>query len=181
MKRKSYSFAAISVLVIALGVGLCGCGAIFQKTTAELSIASNPAEAAATVTGGPKKEPEKVKLEVKTPDTVTVKRKYNYKVTVEKPGYESQTVDVKKEMNIGYFLLDLIWIGVVPGTFIPLPWGPVIDGVTGGWWNLKPTTVNVTLQKAETPSEEPEGEVLLESEPVNRKEPVTEPDHHPLF
>src|ERR1700761_9809131 len=78
-------------------VALCalagGCASFTRGTTENLSIASTPAGAEAIISG---LENPTTCL---TPCSVVVKRDADISVTVQKPGYESQTIPLTREIQ----------------------------------------------------------------------------------
>lgn len=60
----------------------------------------------------------------------------NFSVTIKKDGCETQTKTFTQKSFRGWaFTGSLLgWTGLVPGTFIPLPWGIALDAATGAWW-----------------------------------------------
>lgn len=69
-----------------------------------------------------------------------------FSVTIKKEGCETQTKDFVQRSFRGWaFTGSLLgWTGLVPGTFIPLPWGLVVDGATGAWWKPDENEPGVT-------------------------------------
>ncbi|MFZ9839772.1 MAG: PEGA domain-containing protein [Opitutaceae bacterium] len=121
----------IRLLLVVLGiaaVSLCtGCATIVKGTTQEVPVSSEPAGARVSVDGS---------AAGTTPTTVTLSRKANHMVTIEKDGYQLESVAITKSMG-----------GAVAGNIIAgglVGWG--VDAVSGAQYNLNPTTVNVRLQ-----------------------------------
>jgi len=121
----------IRVLILTLGiaaVSFCtGCATIVKGTTQEIPVSSEPTGARVSVDGS---------AAGTTPTTVTLSRKANHMVTIEKEGYQSESVAITKSMG-----------GAVAGNIIAgglVGWG--VDAVSGAQYNLNPTTVNVRLQ-----------------------------------
>jgi hypothetical protein len=119
-------------------VALCalagGCASVTRGTTENLSIASTPSGAEAIISG----------LEnpttCVTPCSVVVKRNADISVTVQKPGFEPQTIPLTREIQgtgAAGFAGNVIAGGLV---------GMGVDAVTGAARDHKPNPVIVTLQ-----------------------------------
>lgn len=72
----------------------------------------------------------------------------NFSITVKKEGCETQTKTFTQKSFRGWaFTGSLLgWTGLVPGTFIPLPWGIAVDAATGAWWKPDINEIGVTKQ-----------------------------------
>ena len=57
-------------------------------------------------------------------------------ITVQEENCESETTRFTRKSFRGWAFVGTLvgWTGVVPNTYIPLPWGVVVDGITGAWW-----------------------------------------------
>jgi hypothetical protein len=119
-------------------VALCalagGCASVTRGTTENLSIASTPSGAEAIISG----------LEnpttCVTPCSVVVKRNADISVTIQKPGFEPQTIPLSREIQgtgAAGFAGNVIAGGLV---------GMGVDAVTGAARDHKPNPVIVTLQ-----------------------------------
>ncbi len=65
------------------------------------------------------------------------RRKANtFSVTIKQEGCETETRNFTQRVFRGWAFVGTVvgWTGIVPGTFIPLPWGIAVDGMTGAWW-----------------------------------------------
>lgn len=123
------------VLVAILGLAVCsfgtGCATIVKGTTQEIPVSSDPTGARINVDGAPAGT---------TPATVTLSRKTNHMVTIEKEGFRPESVAITKSMG-----------GAVAGNIIAgglVGWG--VDAVSGAQYNLNPKTVSVRLQPITT-------------------------------
>ncbi len=118
---------AVLLAVSALTALTSGCATIVKGTTQEIPVASEPTGARVAVNGSPAGT---------TPTKVTLSRKQNHMITLEKEGYESESVALTKRMG-----------GAVAGNIIAgglVGWG--VDAVSGAQYNLHPETVNVRLR-----------------------------------
>jgi hypothetical protein len=126
-----YSPLLTRVLILALGiaaVSFCtGCATIVKGTTQEIPVSSEPTGARVSVDGS---------AAGTTPTTVTLSRKANHMVTIEKEGYQSESVAITKSMSAA------VAGNIIAGGLVG--WG--VDAVSGAQYNLNPTTVNVRLQ-----------------------------------
>ena len=125
----------IRVLILALGiaaVSFCtGCATIVKGTTQEIPVSSEPTGARVSVDGS---------AAGTTPTTVTLSRKANHMVTIEKEGFQSESVAITKSMSAA------VAGNIIAGGLVG--WG--VDAVSGAQYNLNPTTVNVRLQPVAT-------------------------------
>lgn len=60
----------------------------------------------------------------------------NFSVTVKQEGCETEEKNFTQRSFRGWAFVGTVvgWTGLIPGTFIPLPWGIAVDGATGAWW-----------------------------------------------
>jgi len=117
----------ILLLVFALLL-LAGCGAISHGTSQNISCATVPAGAVVKSGDG---------STCSTPCTVSLKRKKDDVLTIEKEGYETVTLPVRSALSkasAGNVLL--------PGGLIF--WG--VDVVSGGGYHLVPEQVHIALE-----------------------------------
>ena len=117
----------ILLLVFALLL-LAGCGAISHGTSQNISCATVPAGASVRSSDG---------STCSTPCTVSLKRKKDDVLTIEKEGYETVTLPVRSALSkasAGNILL--------PGGLIF--WG--VDVVSGGGYHLVPEQVHIALK-----------------------------------
>jgi hypothetical protein len=120
--------------IVALAAALGGCASVTRGTSENISIASTPSGAEATITG------LDVPTACLTPCVVQAKRNADITVTVAKEGYEPQIVPLIKEIpgtGAAGFAGNLLLGGVV---------GMGVDAATGAALDHKPNPVIVTLQ-----------------------------------
>ncbi len=122
---------ALVILAVLAALSLLGggCASIVKGTTQAIPVASSPAGADIRIDGNKVGQ---------TPTKVEVKRKADHLMTIEKPGYETETFAITR--NIGGAVFGNIIAGGLVG------WG--VDAISGAQWNLTPETVNVTLRPA---------------------------------
>jgi hypothetical protein len=119
--------ALIGLALAAVAALTSGCATIVKGTSQEIPIASEPSGARVSVNGSPSGT---------TPTRVTLSRKQNHVITMEKEGFESESVAITKSMG-----------GAVAGNIIAgglVGWG--VDAVSGAQYNLHPETVNVRMR-----------------------------------
>ena len=121
------SFRYALACLAALAVASSGCGAITQGTRQDIPVQSSP-NAVSIQVGG---------QTYTTPTTLNLERKNEYILRFSKEGYESTQIQVTKHLSGGYLVFDIL-LGLV---------GVIVDAATGGWYNLKPESVMVSLSK----------------------------------
>jgi hypothetical protein len=129
--------------VLALRAVMGGCASITRGTTENISIASTPSGAEATITG------LEVPTACVTPCAIVAKRNADIAVTFQKEGYEPQTVQLTTEVpatGAAGFAGNIIAGGLV---------GMGVDAVTGAATDHKPNPVVVTLQPLAPPPARP--------------------------
>jgi hypothetical protein len=129
--------------VLALCAVMGGCASITRGTTENISIASTPSGAEATITG------LEVPTACVTPCAIVAKRNADIAVTFQKEGYEPQTVQLTTEVpatGAAGFAGNIIAGGLV---------GMGVDAVTGAATDHKPNPVVVTLQPLAPPRAPP--------------------------
>ena len=124
--RKMVCFGGLLLLL-----ALTGCGTIFGGTTELVSIQTTPP--GVSVTTVPVTGP------LTTPTSVALERKNNYQLTFLAEGYESAEFQIRRQMRTGILVADILLTGLI---------GVVVDAVTGGWYQLEPKTVTLSLQSA---------------------------------
>lgn len=127
MKERNF----LTVIIFTALFLLVGCGAIFTGTKQEISINSNPPGAKVTI-----KPTGQTGI---TPFTVSLEKKNQYTLLFEMEGYKPKEAFIDRNMRAGILILDIL-NGLV---------GVVVDAATGGWYKLSPTTVTVTLERAD--------------------------------
>ena len=123
--------ARLKALIVSLGIFSClfasGCATIVKGTTQQIPVASEPTGARVSVDGS---------AAGTTPTAVTLSRKINHIVTIEKEGYQSESVAITKSMSAA------VAGNIIAGGFVG--WG--VDAMTGAQYNLNPSTISVRLQ-----------------------------------
>jgi len=122
---------ALWALVFAAGlVTACSCGLLFQGTTEEINVTSDPPGATVTLNDGETKV---------TPFSITVPREKDLQFHFSKPGYESADVVDNSQAEFGYMTAD----------FIPLmlPW--TIDAAAGAGFAHQQASVTAHLDPSE--------------------------------
>lgn len=120
--------------IAALSVVLGGCASVTRGTTENISISSTPSGVEAAVTG------LEVPTTCTTPCAVVAKRSADITITFEKEGYQSQTVQLTKEVSgtgAAGFAGNLLAGGLI---------GMGVDAATGAATDHKPNPVIVTMQ-----------------------------------
>jgi hypothetical protein len=120
--------------IVALGVMLGGCASVTRGTTENISISSTPSGVEAVVSG------LEVPTTCTTPCAVVAKRSADITITFEKEGYQSQTVQLTKEVSgtgAAGFAGNLLAGGLI---------GMGVDAATGAATDHKPNPVIVTMQ-----------------------------------
>lgn len=126
---KASRIAAVS-LSLAFAFATTGCGTLMNGTRQTVAIQSTPA--GASVTTAPASGTST------TPGTIVLERKHNYVLTFTADGYEPAEAHLRREMQTLTLVLDIL-AGAV---------GVVVDAVTGGWYQLEPETISVTLRSS---------------------------------
>ncbi|MFK4506886.1 PEGA domain-containing protein [Bradyrhizobium daqingense] len=120
--------------IVALSVMLGGCASVTRGTTENISISSTPSGVEAVVSG------LEVPTTCTTPCAIVAKRSADITITFEKEGYQSQTVQLTKEVSgtgAAGFAGNLLAGGVI---------GMGVDAATGAATDHKPNPVIVTMQ-----------------------------------
>jgi uncharacterized protein YceK len=116
----------LAIALVSTSTLLSGCATIVKGTTQVIPISSDPTGARVTIDSTPAGT---------TPTTVTLSRKQNHMVVIEKEGYAPESVAVTKSMG-----------GAVAGNIIAggfIGWG--VDAMSGAQYNLAPNTISVRL------------------------------------
>jgi PEGA domain len=116
---------------VAIGLHLTGCATITRGTTEVLVIESEPTGATATLSSGNL---------CKTPCSIELKRKHDYHVKIEKPGYETTDTDVKSEIS-GAGAAGMAG-NVILGGLI----GAGVDAATGATKKLTPNPLKIKME-----------------------------------
>jgi hypothetical protein len=129
--------------IVALSVMLGGCASVTRGTTENISISSTPSGVEAMVSG------LEVPTTCTTPCAVVAKRSADISITFEKEGYQSQTVQLTKEVSgtgAAGFAGNLLAGGLI---------GMGVDAATGAATDHKPNPVIVTMQPSAPPRTRP--------------------------
>lgn len=122
------------VLAAAIALPSVGCASVTRGTTENISIASTPAGATAEITG------LEIPTACVTPCVVQAKRNADITVTINKEGFEPQTIPLTKEIpgsGAAGFAGNILAGGLI---------GMGVDAATGAAQDHKPNPVIVTLQ-----------------------------------
>jgi hypothetical protein len=112
-----------------------GCGTIFHGTSDYVSVKSSPTSASVTV-----KNDKGIEVNHgKTPSTFKLKKNSDYSILIKLDGYKEQTAFVSTSWNALYGIMSIVCSGLV---------GVIVDIITGGWNDLEPLSINVTLETA---------------------------------
>lgn len=115
---------------------LVGCGSIIHGSRQEVSFDSKPQGATVKLANGTR---------LTTPQTVALRRAEDHTVTIEKEGYETERITLKRDFNaVATILGNILWL--VPGV--------IVDVLVGGAWTLDPEHLHVNLV-AEKPTSQP--------------------------
>jgi hypothetical protein len=120
--------------IVALAATLGGCASITRGTTENISIASTPSGAEATISG------LEVPTACVTPCAIVVKRSADISISFAKPGFETEVVTLTKEVpatGAAGFAGNVIAGGLI---------GMGVDAATGAALDHKPNPVMVTLR-----------------------------------
>lgn len=108
-----------------------GCATLIKGSSQSIPVSSDPPAADIVLDG---------KVVGQTPKTLVLKRDNNYLITIQKTGFEQQSVPVVK--NIG----GAVWGNVIAGGLVG--WG--VDAASGSQYNLLPASVAVRLVPVNT-------------------------------
>ncbi len=125
MKPQTLFPTIVAIVWFALVGG--GCASIVKGTTQAIPVTSDPTGADVRLDGN--------KLG-QTPLKVEAKRKGDHLLTIEKAGYQTETVAITR--NIGGAVFGNIIAGGLIG------WG--VDAISGAQYNLTPATINLVLK-----------------------------------
>src|SRR5450631_1131777 len=122
------------LIAAAIAAPCLGCASVTRGTTENISIATTPAGATAEISG--LENP----MACVTPCVVQAKRNADITVTINKDGYEPQTIPLTKEIpgaGAAGFAGNILAGGLI---------GMGVDAATGAAQDHKPNPVIVTLQ-----------------------------------
>jgi hypothetical protein len=121
--------AVLRALLCVVGsVGVCSCGLVFQGTTEEINVASEPPGATVTLNDGETKV---------TPFSMTAPREKDLQLHFTKPGYQSADLADNSQVEGGLLLI----CDVIP---LLIPWS--IDAAAGAGFRHQQTTVIAHLE-----------------------------------
>ena len=133
--RKTKLAVLVGVMWIVTCSVLTGCGSIIHGSKQQVSFDSNPQGATVKLTNG---------TSLTTPQTVELRRAEDHTVTIEKEGYETERITLKRDFNaVATILGNILWL--IPGV--------LVDVLVGGAWTLDPEHVNVNLVAEKPPSQ----------------------------
>ncbi|GAC1587280.1 MAG: hypothetical protein NVS3B5_20880 [Sphingomicrobium sp.] len=120
------------ILIAATTAGLTqGCATIIKGSSQSIPVSSDPPAADILLDG---------KLMGQTPRTLALKRDNNYLITIQKTGFEQQSVPIVK------YIGGAVWGNVLAGGLVG--WG--VDAASGAQYNLLPPSVFVKLGPVNT-------------------------------
>ena len=111
------------------------CGTIFKGTEQFIPISSDPGDATIRLNG---------MIVGKTPIPLKLKKSQSHTLTLEKEGYQTETVIIDRNLS-AMLVLDIFCIWPVS-----LP----VDLIGGGGWELEPEVVMIRLQPIKTLDEQ---------------------------
>lgn len=133
----------LRALLCAVGsVGVCSCGLMFQGTTEEINVASEPPGATVTLNDGEKKV---------TPFSMTVPREKDLQFHFSKPGYQSADVADNSRVEAGLAMFEVIPLAI--------PWS--IDAAAGAGFAHQQTDVIAHLDPESGVGEEVPGKAVV--------------------
>lgn len=127
-RPSAFTYTACWLLGAGLALGLSGCATILTGSSENLVVRSHPPEARVTINGV---------YSGLSPVTVYLKRDRDYRILVEKPGYEDSTLTIRRKFN---------WVAL-SNLINPICWG--IDWATAGIWRLDHNEAVVELERLE--------------------------------
>ena len=117
-------------LTLALALALSGCGVLIGGTTKTISVGSDPTSARLTT--------EPLTGSYTTPTVLELERKKSYTLVLWKEGYQETQFPIQRKIRPLVLVADILMTALV----FPI----VVDAVTGGWWDLRPEVVTVTVE-----------------------------------
>jgi hypothetical protein len=135
-----------ALLCVVGSVGVCSCALIFQGTTEEINVASDPPGATVTLNDGETKV---------TPFSMTAAREKDLQLHFTKPGYQSADLADNSQVEPAFLVVD----------FIPLviPWA--IDASAGAGYAHQQTSVVAHLDPESGTGEEVPGKAVVPLHP----------------
>ena len=117
----------LSTLIFAVSsLSVCSCALIFQGTTEQIDVASEPPGATVTLNDGETKV---------TPFSITVPREKDLQFHFSKPGYQSTDITDDSKVEPGYMAADLL----------PLMYPWFVDSASGAGFAHQQTSVTAHL------------------------------------
>lgn len=118
-----------------------GCATMFQGRQQEVVVTTEPTPAQVTVLAGESSSSvdsggETYPTKPGNPLALTLSRGSSYRLVVSKEGYQTQTVNIGREVPFKWWLLDAFSLGL----------GTIVDALTGALFDLKPTLVHTVLE-----------------------------------
>ncbi len=131
MRRYAASLAKFHAAIFI--VCASGCATLFQGTSQSVRVTSMPAGVRVedTVTGEC----------FTTPAEVLMDRGSAHVLRIQHEGYKPQTVPLRREAIVGWWVLDAFTLGIANA----------IDAATGALFTIKPGALHVVLEPAERP------------------------------
>lgn len=115
-----------SLLILAALLFVAGCGTLFNSSTKNVAMSSEPTGAEVLVDGNRMGT---------TPITLELDNQENHAVVFRKEGYQDVTCAIKTKVGAGYVILDIL------GGLVPV----IIDAATGEWESLDKEVCNMNL------------------------------------
>ena len=122
--------AAIAILILCCAALMSSCALIFQGSTEEVSVQSDPPGATVTLNSG---------TTYTTPFTMTVNREQDLELHFAKPGYQSVDISDPSHVEAGYLMIDSIPLLI--------PWA--VDGSSGAGFEHQQAALRVHLDPNE--------------------------------
>src|SRR5712691_1980479 len=142
MKRPSMAGLGMGMALVVVGLLATGCASILKGPNQKVSFTSEPSDAKVVITDI--RQAKQIQVG-STPFTTTLKRgagyfkKAKYKITIEKPGYQTEAIVLEGTPG-GWYIGGNLLFGGGMGWLI-------VDPATGAMWTLEPADMNVTLKK----------------------------------
>jgi uncharacterized protein YceK len=122
------------VYVLLVALLFTGCATMFTGTQTPVNVTATPATASVVI----KAQTGQVYYQGEAPAVVKLDKKNTYQVEITLTGYKTQIVMISQTVT-GWF-----WGNLCTSLFV----GWAIDFITGGMWDLNPSTIDVKLAVA---------------------------------
>ena len=132
-------------ILLLAAIGLAGCGSIARGTSENVAINATPSGASIQTSNG---------FKCDTTCNIKVSRKDDFTVTAAYPGYQSETVQVKRKVSGGGAA------GMAGNILLGGVIGIGVDAATGAALDHYPNPVNINLEKVGTK------QILVVTDPV---------------